>query len=204
MSAKIKLLDAELSAADLTDLVARFEEVIRKHTGREFPEDPQDQLWGAIGAVFRSWDNQRAKTYRKLHHIPDDWGTAVNVQAMVFGNRGETSATGVAFTRDPSTGEKRFYGEFLPNAQGEDVVAGIRTPRPLNRDGSGASLEETMPAAHAARQAVDPLDDPSVGADYRRGPTGPEAPETVSDWGEPRAGTQDIVGRAGLGGYLGP
>jgi pyruvate,orthophosphate dikinase len=141
--------DAELSAADLADLVARFEEIIRKHTGREFPEDPQEQLWGAIGAVFRSWDNERAKTYRRLHHIPHDWGTAVNVQAMVFGNRGETSATGVAFTRDPSTGEKRFYGEFLPNAQGEDVVAGIRTPRPLNSDGSATSLEETMPAAHA-------------------------------------------------------
>jgi pyruvate,orthophosphate dikinase len=141
--------DAELSAADLADLVARFEEIIRKHTGREFPEDPQEQLWGAIGAVFRSWDNERAKEYRRLYHIPDDWGTAVNVQAMVFGNRGETSATGVAFTRDPSSGEKRFYGEFLPNAQGEDVVAGIRTPRPLNSDGKGISLEETMPAAHA-------------------------------------------------------
>ncbi len=100
--------DAELSAADLSDLIVRFEEIIRKHTGREFPEDPQEQLWGAIGAVFRSWDNERAKTYRRLHHIPNDWGTAVNVQAMVFGNRGETSATGVAFTRDPSTGEKRF------------------------------------------------------------------------------------------------
>src|SRR5881394_1763820 len=103
----------------------------------------------AIGVVFGSWHSPRANTYRKLNNIPGDCGTAVNVQAMVFGNRGETSATGVAFTRDPSTGEKRFYGEFLPNAQGEDVVAGIRTPRPLNRDGSGASLEETMPAAHA-------------------------------------------------------
>jgi pyruvate,orthophosphate dikinase len=141
--------DAELSAADLADLVARFEDIIRRHTGREFPEDPQEQLWGAIGAVFRSWDNERAKEYRRLYHIPNDWGTAVNVQAMVFGNRGETSATGVAFTRDPATGEKRFYGEFLPNAQGEDVVAGIRTPRPLNSDGSGTSLEETMPQAHA-------------------------------------------------------
>src|SRR6266545_2737802 len=141
--------DAELSARDLSEIVARFEAIIRQHTGKDFPEDPQEQLWGAIGAVFRSWDNERAKTYRRLHRIPNDWGTAVNVQAMVFGNRGETSATGVAFTRDPSTGEKRFYGEFLPNAQGEDVVAGIRTPRPLNRDGSGNSLEETMPAAHA-------------------------------------------------------
>jgi len=141
--------DAELSAQDLSEIVARFEAIIRQHTGKDFPEDPQEQLWGAIGAVFRSWDNERAKTYRRLHRIPNDWGTAVNVQAMVFGNRGETSATGVAFTRDPSTGEKKFYGEFLPNAQGEDVVAGIRTPRPLNADGSGRSLEETMPQAHA-------------------------------------------------------
>jgi pyruvate,orthophosphate dikinase len=141
--------DAELSAQDLSEIVARFEAIIRQHTGKNFPEDPQEQLWGAIGAVFRSWDNERAKTYRRLHRIPNDWGTAVNVQAMVFGNRGETSATGVAFTRDPSTGEKRFYGEFLPNAQGEDVVAGIRTPRPLNADGSGRSLEETMPQTHA-------------------------------------------------------
>jgi pyruvate,orthophosphate dikinase len=140
--------DAELTAEDLKDIVRQFEEIVRRRTGKDFPEDPQEQLWGAIRAVFRSWDNDRAKTYRRLHRIPDDWGTAVNVQAMVFGNRGETSATGVAFTRDPSTGEKKFYGEFLPNAQGEDVVAGIRTPRPLNADGSGISLEETMPAAH--------------------------------------------------------
>jgi len=141
--------DAELSAEDLAEIVKRFEEIVRRHTGKDFPEDPQEQLWGAIGAVFRSWDNKRAREYRRLHRIPHDWGTAVNVQAMVFGNRGETSATGVAFTRDPSTGEKKFYGEFLPNAQGEDVVAGIRTPRPLNADGSGTSLEETMPKAHA-------------------------------------------------------
>jgi pyruvate,orthophosphate dikinase len=140
--------DAQLTAADLKELVAEYEEIVRRHTGSAFPDDPQEQLWGAIGAVFRSWDNERAKTYRKLHRIPSDWGTAVNVQAMVFGNRGETSATGVAFTRDPSTGEKKFYGEYLPNAQGEDVVAGIRTPRPLNADGSGNSLEETMPEAH--------------------------------------------------------
>jgi pyruvate, orthophosphate dikinase len=140
--------DADLSAEDLRELVSSFEATIRRHTGSGFPDDPEEQLWGAIGAVFRSWDNERAKTYRRLHHIPGDWGTAVNVQAMVFGNRGETSATGVAFTRDPSTGEKTFYGEFLPNAQGEDVVAGIRTPRPLSADGSGTSLEETMPGAH--------------------------------------------------------
>jgi pyruvate,orthophosphate dikinase len=141
--------DTDLSAADLSDVVKKDEEIIRRHTGKDFPDDPKEQLWGAVGAVFKSWDNERAKTYRKLHQIPEDWGTAVNVQAMVFGNRGDTSATGVAFTRDPSTGEKRFYGEFLPNAQGEDVVAGIRTPRPLGRDGSGVSLEETMPQAYA-------------------------------------------------------
>jgi pyruvate, orthophosphate dikinase len=141
--------DAELTAGDLSEIVEKFQDLIRRRTGKDFPEDPQDQLWGAIGAVFRSWDNKRAREYRRLHRIPNDWGTAVNVQAMVFGNRGETSATGVAFTRDPSTGEKKFYGEFLPNAQGEDVVAGIRTPRPLNADGSGTSLEETMPGAHA-------------------------------------------------------
>ncbi|MGH9317252.1 MAG: pyruvate, phosphate dikinase, partial [Thermoanaerobaculia bacterium] len=140
--------DADLSAGDLRELVTTFEAIARGHKGQDFPDDPQEQLWGAIGAVFRSWDNERAKTYRRLHRIPGDWGTAVNVQAMVFGNRGETSATGVAFTRDPSTGDKKFYGEFLPNAQGEDVVAGIRTPRPLNADGSGASLEETMPEAY--------------------------------------------------------
>jgi pyruvate, orthophosphate dikinase len=140
--------DAELTAEDLSDIVRRHEAIIRKHTGKDFPDEPREQLWGAVGAVFRSWNNERAKTYRRLHHIPSDWGTAVNVQTMVFGNRGETSATGVAFTRDPATGEKRFFGEFLPNAQGEDVVAGIRTPRPLNADGSGRSLQETMPQAH--------------------------------------------------------
>jgi pyruvate,orthophosphate dikinase len=148
-SARGAKTDQDLSAADLAEVVRRNEAIVRHRTGHDFPDDPREQLWGAIGAVFRSWDNERAKTYRKLHHIPDDWGTAVNVQAMVFGNRGETSATGVAFTRDPASGEKKFYGEFLPNAQGEDVVAGIRTPRPLNRDGSGTSLEETMPEAYA-------------------------------------------------------
>ena len=141
--------DTELTAADLAEIVRRDEQIVRQRTGHDFPDDPREQLWGAIGAVFRSWDNERARTYRKLHHIPDDWGTAVNVQAMVFGNRGDSSATGVAFTRDPATGEKRFYGEFLPNAQGEDVVAGIRTPHPLNANGSGRSLEETMPKAYA-------------------------------------------------------
>ena len=146
--------DQDLTAADLAEIVRRDEAIVRQRTGHDFPDDPREQLWGAIGAVFRSWDNERAKTYRKLHHIPDEWGTAVNVQAMVFGNRGDTSATGVAFTRDPATGERKFYGEFLPNAQGEDVVAGIRTPRPLNKDGSGTSLEETMPEAYAELQLV--------------------------------------------------
>ena len=116
-----------------------------------FPQDPQDQLWGAIGAVFASWMNDRAKFYRRMHDIPESWGTAVNVQSMVFGNMGETSATGVAFTRNPSTGEARLYGEFLINAQGEDVVAGIRTPQSLTqaaREEMGEkapSMEEAMP-----------------------------------------------------------
>ena len=154
--------DVELTADDLKDIVEKNEAIVRARTGKDFPDEAREQLWGAIAAVFRSWDNERAQTYRKLHHIPDDWGTAVNVQSMVFGNRGETSATGVAFTRDPSTGERTFYGEFLPNAQGEDVVAGIRTPRPLSKDGSGSSLEETMPeayrgAAAAARRAREAL-----------------------------------------------
>jgi pyruvate,orthophosphate dikinase len=146
--------DTDLTAEDLAEVVEKNEAVVRKETGRDFPDDPREQLWGAVGAVFKSWDNDRAKEYRRLHRIPHDWGTAVNVQAMVFGNRGETSATGVAFTRNPSTGEKKFYGEFLPNAQGEDVVAGIRTPRPLNADGSGVSLEETMPEAYGELQRV--------------------------------------------------
>ena len=106
---------------------------MRRRSSRPFPQDPQDQLWGAIGAVFGSWMNPRANTYRRLHDIPADWGTAVNVQAMVFGNMGEDCATGVCFTRDPSTGENIFYGEFLVNAQGEDVVAGIRTPQPMSK-----------------------------------------------------------------------
>lgn len=134
--------DTELSAEDLTALVAEFKAEIKNKLGKGFPEDPFEQLWGAIGAVFGSWNNDRAIAYRELYHIPQIWGTAVNVQAMVFGNMGENCATGVAFTRDPATGEKRFYGEFLVNAQGEDVVAGIRTPRPI------AELKETMPEAY--------------------------------------------------------
>ena len=123
--------DTELEAKDLEAVVTAFKELVKSRTGKEFPDDPQEQLWGAIGAVFGSWNNDRAVAYRELYHIPDTWGTAVNVQAMVFGNLGEKCATGVAFTRNPSTGEKSFYGEFLVNAQGEDVVAGIRTPRPI-------------------------------------------------------------------------
>ena len=124
-------LDTELTADDLRELVAEFKAAIRERKGVAFPEDPQEQLWGAIGAVFGSWMNDRAIVYRKLNNIPESWGTAVNVQSMVFGNLGEDSGTGVAFTRDPATGENIFYGEFLMNAQGEDVVAGTRTPLPM-------------------------------------------------------------------------
>jgi len=124
--------DTGLTAEDLRDLVGQFKGEIRRECGAPFPEDPSEQLWGAIGAVFGSWNNDRAAAYRKMYGIPDSWGTAVNVQTMVFGNMGETSGTGVAFTRDPATGERRFYGEFLMNAQGEDVVAGIRTPQPIS------------------------------------------------------------------------
>jgi pyruvate, orthophosphate dikinase len=146
-------LDTDLSAEDWVDLVGRYKEAVARETGKDFPQDPHDQLWGAIGAVFSSWMNARAVTYRRLHDIPESWGTAVNVQAMVFGNMGETSATGVAFTRNPSTGESKLYGEFLINAQGEDVVAGIRTPQDITafaRKESGsdkASMETAMPEA---------------------------------------------------------
>jgi len=144
-------LDIELSAQDWRELVQEFKEIVRKDTGKNFPEDPNQQLWGSIGAVFESWDTPRAITYRKLNKIPEDWGTAVNVQTMVFGNMGGESATGVAFTRDPATGEKFFFGEFLPNAQGEDVVAGTRTPQPLKKarktDPSLLSMEEMLPKA---------------------------------------------------------
>ena len=134
-------------------MIARYKERVEEESGKPFPQDPHEQLWGAIGAVFGSWMNQRAITYRRLHNIPESWGTAVNVQAMVFGNMGETSATGVAFTRNPSTGENKLYGEFLINAQGEDVVAGIRTPQEITeeaREEAGSdkpSMEEAMPAA---------------------------------------------------------
>src|SRR5438270_4250262 len=134
--------DVKLTAADLTEVVKRFKALIKERTEKSFPQNPQDQLWGAIGAVFGSWMNDRAIVYRRRYGIPHDWGTAVNVQTMVFGNMGETSATGVAFKRDPATGEKVFYGEYLINAQGEDVVAGVRTPHPI------ADLAKEMPAAH--------------------------------------------------------
>ncbi|MGQ4893237.1 MAG: pyruvate, phosphate dikinase [Candidatus Njordarchaeia archaeon] len=123
--------DAEIPAEGMKKIVEKFKEVYKRETGEDFPQDPKEQLWRAIMAVFESWNNPRAIKYREIHKIPDDWGTAVNVVMMVFGNMGWDSATGVAFTRDPSTGEKRFYGEYLPNAQGEDVVAGIRTPKPI-------------------------------------------------------------------------
>ena len=144
--------DTELTAKDLEALVAKYKATVQKATGRRFPQDPHAQLWGAIAAVFSSWDNERARLYRRQYGIPDNLGTAVNVQSMVYGNLGDDCATGVAFTRNPATGENVFFGEFLPNAQGEDVVAGIRTPRPISRsqspaDGAG-SLEATMPACY--------------------------------------------------------
>ena len=150
--------DADLDAADFKTLVGEYKKLVQAKTGKPFPQDPEAQLWGAIGAVFASWMNQRAITYRRLHAIPEAWGTAVNVQAMVFGNMGDTSATGVAFTRNPSTGENALYGEFLINAQGEDVVAGIRTPQSLTeaaRKGAGKpSMETAMPEAFATFVAV--------------------------------------------------
>ncbi|OPY69895.1 MAG: Pyruvate, phosphate dikinase [Syntrophorhabdaceae bacterium PtaU1.Bin034] len=142
-------LDIEFTVEDLKDLVARFKALIKQKLNVEFPEDPLEQLWGSIGAVFQSWNNARAIAYRKLNNIPGSWGTAVNVQCMVFGNIGQDSGTGVAFTRNPSTGENEFYGEYLLNAQGEDVVAGTRTPLPISKkqktDPSVPSLEEEMP-----------------------------------------------------------
>ena len=143
-------LDTELEASDLKDLVEDYLAKVEEINGQAFPQDPSDQLWGAIGAVFGSWMNDRAQTYRRLHAIPLDWGTAVNVQAMVFGNMGNDCATGVCFTRNPSTGENAFYGEFLINAQGEDVVAGIRTPHPLTEAGK----QETAPDLESMEQSL--------------------------------------------------
>ncbi|MGZ9202281.1 MAG: PEP/pyruvate-binding domain-containing protein, partial [Caulobacteraceae bacterium] len=158
-------VDTALTAEDWEAVVADYKAHVERHLRRPFPQDPQAQLWGAAGAVFASWMNDRAKFYRKMHDIPESWGTAVNVQSMVFGNMGDTSATGVAFTRNPSTGEAALYGEFLINAQGEDVVAGIRTPMALTRAAREemgdrrASMEEAMPEVFAQfRQAVETLE----------------------------------------------
>jgi len=143
--------DTELTAEDLKELIEIYKKKVKEVLGKPFPEDPMEQLWGGIGAVFQSWNGKRACAYRRIENIPDEWGTAVNVQSMVFGNMGDSSATGVAFTRNPATGEKVFYGEWLVNAQGEDVVAGIRTPNPINKAGKTeqsahlSSLEEEMP-----------------------------------------------------------
>jgi pyruvate,orthophosphate dikinase len=149
--------DTQLTAQDWRRVAASYKDMIQADTGKPFPQDPEEQLWGAIGAVFGSWMNPRANTYRKLHDIPADWGTAVNVQTMVFGNMGSDCATGVCFTRDPSTGENAFYGEYLVNAQGEDVVAGIRTPQPLSRHGAKPDetpLEVAMPGPYAELMKV--------------------------------------------------
>jgi pyruvate,orthophosphate dikinase len=152
-------LDTELSADDWRELIEEYKAIVKEDVERPFPQDVHTQLWDAVEAVFGSWMNQRAKTYRRLHNIPESWGTAVNVQAMVFGNMGDDCATGVAFTRDPSTGENDFYGEYLPNAQGEDVVAGIRTPQPLTEHSRHKnetdlpSMEDTMPEVY--RQLCD-------------------------------------------------
>jgi len=140
--------DVRLSVSDLKELVKRFKALIKERTGKSFPQDPKDQMWGSISAVFGSWMNDRAIVYRRKYGIPHDWGTAVNVQTMVFGNMGDSSATGVAFTRDPASGEKVFYGEYLINAQGEDVVAGVRTPHPI------AMLAKEMPEAHKGLMKV--------------------------------------------------
>ncbi len=152
--------DTDLDADDLKTITDEFKELVRTHLGKPFPDDPIDQLWYAIAAVFKSWNGKKAISYRRIEGIPDDWGTAVNVQAMVFGNMGESSATGVAFTRDPATGDNRFYGEWLINAQGEDVVAGIRTPSPINDDTRNeqnrhlVSMEHAMPEIYRELAAI--------------------------------------------------
>ena len=153
--------DVELTDKDLAELAEIYKAKVQDVLGKPFPDDAMEQLWGAIGAVFKSWNGKRAISYRRIEGIPDDWGTAVNVQAMVFGNMGENSATGVAFTRNPATGENKFYGEWLPNAQGEDVVAGIRTPNPMNEETRQSddvdghpSLEKAMPKAYAQIKAI--------------------------------------------------
>ncbi len=153
-------MDTDLKADDWRAIVVEYKKIVEKRSGKPFPQEPREQLWGAVGAVFGSWMNQRAITYRRLHSIPESWGTAVNVQAMVFGNMGDDCATGVAFTRDPSTGANLFYGEYLVNAQGEDVVAGIRTPQHLTIEGKQAqnsdapAMEEVMPEVFKQLAAV--------------------------------------------------
>ncbi|MBF0590280.1 MAG: pyruvate, phosphate dikinase, partial [Magnetococcales bacterium] len=155
-----KTLDTELTADDWKQMVAEFKSIIEDETGKPFPDDPIEQLWGSISAVFKSWMGPRAVTYRRLHEFPDDWGTAVNVQSMVFGNMGDDCATGVCFTRDPATGDKRFYGEYLINAQGEDVVAGIRTPQQITLEGKKLlnsdlpAMAEVMPKLYGELVAI--------------------------------------------------
>ena len=145
--------DADISADDLEKLSERFKAKVKEVLGKDFPDDPREQLWGGIGAVFSSWNGKRAVSYRRIEGIPDDWGTAINVQAMVFGNMGDNSATGVAFTRNPATGDNKFYGEWLANAQGEDVVAGIRTPNPLNEDTKNEQNEH-LPSLQVAMPEI--------------------------------------------------
>ncbi|CAN0090832.1 unnamed protein product, partial [Chrysoparadoxa australica] len=146
-------LDTEITAEEWEEVIAEYKDAVQNALGHPFPTDPRDQLWGAIGAVFGSWMNDRAITYRRMYDIPASWGTAVNVQAMVFGNMGDTSATGVAFTRDPSTGENGYYGEFLINAQGEDVVAGIRTPQCLT-EAMRIKMDDHLPYMETALPEV--------------------------------------------------
>jgi pyruvate,orthophosphate dikinase len=150
--------DTDLSAENLEALAGEFKALVEKHLGRPFPDDPIAQMWGGIAAVFKSWNGKKAVSYRRIEGIPDDWGTAVNVQAMVFGNMGESSATGVAFTRDPATGDNKFYGEWLVNAQGEDVVAGIRTPSPINDDTKNEQNKHLVSMQHAMPEAYRELD----------------------------------------------
>jgi pyruvate,orthophosphate dikinase len=150
--------DTDLSAEDLQALAGEFKALVVKHLGKPFPDDPMAQIWGGIAAVFKSWNGKKAVSYRRIERIPDDWGTAVNVQAMVFGNMGATSATGVAFTRDPATGDNKFYGEWLVNAQGEDVVAGIRTPSPINDDTKNEQNRHLVSMQHAMPETYRELD----------------------------------------------
>ena len=148
--------DTELTPQNLKDLTETYKKIVLNELNRPFPQDPSEQLWGAISAVFSSWMNNRAITYRKLNNLPSSWGTAVNVQAMVFGNLGDDCATGVAFTRNPSTGSKEFFGEYLINAQGEDVVAGIRTPFPLTKMSSGGNGQSMDCLLYTSDAADDP------------------------------------------------